>query len=149
MISPFSLRLCRKACLIAEIFTRPWADEGKKIVLPFFWYFENFPRFLDFKPKMAQNHRILGDFWWFWPKKSQNLGNFSKYQKNGGQSFLPWSEDHFDPISASYDSFWQILSKKCEIIENRKKLPKMPKLNKIVFFSQFFLAKLSFLTLNQ
>ena len=32
---------------------------------------------------------------------------------------------HFDQISATYHAFWQIFSKKCEIIENRKKLPKM------------------------
>ena len=51
--------------------------------------------------------------------------------------FLRVSQDHFDQISATYHAFWQILSKKSEIIENRKKLPKMPNLSKIVFFTLF------------
>ena len=62
---------------------------------------------------------------------------FSKYQKNGRWSFLSVSQDHFDQISATYHTFWQILSKKCEIIENRKKLPNLPNLSKIVFFILF------------
>ena len=48
----------------------------------------------------------------------------------------------FQPL-IMHHAFWQILSKKCEIIENRRKLPKMPNLSKIVFSSDFFLAKAS------
>ena len=80
-----------------------------------------------------------------WPKsgysclKSRYMVKFSKYQKNGR---------NFDQISATYHAFWQMLSKKCEIIENRKKLAKMPNFSKIVFFFILFSSQSQFFDLK-
>ena len=51
--------------------------------------------------------------------------------------FLPSPTQQFGRVSASKHDFWQSLSEKCEIVENRKKLPKKPNLSKIVFFTLF------------
>ena len=52
--------------------------------------------------------------------------------------------EEFQPSNMIFD---KALSKKCEIIENRKKMQKNPNLSKILFFTLFSCH--SFLTWNQ
>ena len=144
MISHFSLRLCQKSCLKAETLPNCLVGEGKKLHLPFFYLYIYFldigilrPKYLKF----GQNRGISA-------LKSRYMEKFSKDKKNGRWSFLPVSQHHFDQISATYHAFWQILSKKCEIIENRKKMQKSKIWVKSYFFHTFK-VKVSFLTLNQ
>ena len=62
MISRFSLRICQKACYMAETSTKPSFEGGKQLHLPFFWYFENFPRYGRFKVQKHQKWLIFGIF---------------------------------------------------------------------------------------